>query len=239
MIHRLIVLALMFAVFASTSPAAVAADSAYALRSNRMEGMREVRTGGVGITLLSFIAFREPLDVSDAPVLTIRFFLPDAGNVYIKAVELRRHGSSHYQMKPLQVAWMSGWQEFAPWPTKDVLKPEGIPVSELGIVARLGKDRAGSGHIAPIVLYAGDYPQRSQRYILHLLPAATLSKVDYQITHVASGKIVVRKRVENTAANAPFKIEFDLTNKSAGEYRLLIKAKEWGKTKGPSRQHVL
>lgn len=228
----------MFAVFASINPVAAAADNEYALRSNRMEGMRGVQTGGAGIELLSFVAFREPLDVSSAPVLKIRFFLPSAGNVYIKAVELRRHGSSHYQMKPLQVAWMAGWQEFAPWPTKDVLKPEEIPLSELGIVARLGKDRAGSGHLAPIILCAGKCPQHVRHYVLDLRPAATLSKIDYQITHVDSGRVVAVNHIENVAANAPFKIKFDLTNELAGEYRLLIKAKEWGKTKGPSRQYV-
>ena len=46
--------------------------------------------------------------------------------------------------------------------------------------------------------------------------------------------------VPTTAITAlsTFKIEFDLTNQSAGEYRLLIKTKEWGRTKGPSRQYV-
>ena len=48
---------------------------------------------------------------------------------------------------------------------------------------------------------------------------------------------IISRHLENAAANTPLEIEFDLGNQPASDYRLLIKAKEYGRTKGPSRQY--
>ncbi len=237
MLFRLTLCAVILGLLAGAGQEVVADDFAYVERANRKEGLQGVPTGGVGITLLSFVGYREPLEVSDAPVLKLRFYLRKSGPAHITALELRRHGASHYQMKPLQESWNAGWQEFADWPTGAVLKPLEIPIGDLGIVARLGRDKVGSGDIAPIFLYATKHPPRAYRYTLHLLPAVTLSEIDYRIINTESDATLVENHIENAAANVPFPIAFDLNQQPDGRYRILIKAKEYGRTKGPSRQY--
>lgn len=232
---------LLFITLSATSFTAFASEEyKYKQRSKRMEGLKKVPSRGRGISLLSFVAYREPLSLFDSSVLRIRFFLPQPSEVYITAVELRRHGSSHYQMKPLQTSWNSGWQEFHSWPTKEVLQPLKIPLNEVGIIARLETDRPGSGTIAPIVLYEGEgnYPIESGTYKLHLLPKNTLSRVDYSVIRVTDSKSVISNRLQNLAANVPFVVNFNLSGHESGNYRLLINSKEWGRTRGPSREYL-
>ncbi len=205
---------------------------------NRMEGLRKVPMSGTGISLLSFITYCEPLSLSDSPVLRIRFFLLQPSEVYITAVELRRHGASHYHMKPLQTSWSSGWQEFDSWPTSDFLQPLDISLDEVGIVARLGTDRPGSGTIAPILLYEKNYPVESMKYTVHLLPKNTLSRVDYSVIRITDNEVVESRRLLNLAANVPFAVVFSLAGHKSGQYRLLINSKELGRTSGPSRQFI-
>lgn len=99
----------LFIILFTSSLTTFAADKyKYQEFSNRMEGRLKVPHAGTGINLLSFVIYHEPLSVYDLPVLRIRFFTSQPSKVYITAVELRRHGPSHYHMKPLQTSWSSG-----------------------------------------------------------------------------------------------------------------------------------
>jgi len=227
----------LFVILISALQAPIArAEYEYLQRSNRMEGLRRVPMAGRGISLLSFVAYSEPLSLTGSPVLRIRFFLLQPSDVYITAVELRRHGPSHYQMNPLQTSWDSGWQEFGPWPTSEVLQPLNIAPDEVGVVARLTNDRPGSGTIAPILLYERNYPRESTNYTVHFLPRNTLSRIDYSVIRDSDGEVVVSRRLRNLAANVPFEVTFSLAGQESGTYRLLVNTRELGRTYGASRQ---
>jgi hypothetical protein len=229
-------------------PLVPAQDVNYHLRTNRYEGLRDLQYAGEAkLRLLSFIAYYEPVRLADQPVLKVRFFLPRTGSVFITAVELRRQGRSHYQMRPARTDWNAGWQEFSPWPTADVLVPLQISPDNLGVVARLDSEQdGGSGAIAPVIVYAGRYPQVAARYVAQFLPPSTLAKVDYDLINVDAGTRVASGRLcEETpgqskpcvAGNTPFEIAVDLSGQPSGNYRLVIDTRVYDHASGPSQQY--
>jgi hypothetical protein len=239
--------ALSVGVLALAAPS-LAQDVAYRLRANREEGLRNIRTSGEGgLRLLSFVAAREPVRLVDQPVLKVRFFLAQPRQVFITAVELRRHGTSHYLMRPVQTRWPGGWQQFAPWPTADVLAHAKIEPAQLGVLARLDEDLDdGSGSIVPVIVYAGQPPARASRYVAHFLPRNTLSRVNYSVENVRTGARVIDnslcedrpgKAAPCRPGNVPFELELDLAAHLAGDYRLVIDTREHGRASGPSQQY--
>jgi hypothetical protein len=226
-----------------------AQDLTYRRRVNRDEGLRDLnREGGIGLRLVSFTGWREPVRLADAPVLKVGFFLTRPRKVFLTAVELRRHGSSHYQMQPVLKDWSAGWQEFAPWPTKDVLVPARIDPADVGVVARLDDNvEEGSGWVAPVLVYTSERPVRPPRYVLDFLPRNSLAKVDYMVANITTGAILVQRakcddrpgRAETCAqANVPFEIAFDMPPFSPrGSYRLVIDTRELNSIDGPSQEY--
>ena len=173
-------------------------------------------------------------------------FVPQARSVFVTAVELRRHGRSHYQMRPVKTAWNAGWQEFSPWPTADVLAPLQISPENLGVVARLDQEQDGSGSIAPVIVYAGRYPADAARS-RSAPPAAQhplrsrLHARQHRRRHARGQRTAVQAGAEAArpcvAGNVPFEIVLDLARQPAGNYRLVLDTKEYGRTKGPSHQY--
>lgn len=227
---------------------ALAQDVTYHLRSNRYEGLRDLQYAGeANLRLLSFIAYREPANLANKPVLKVRFFLPRPGSAFITAVELRRQGRSHYQMRSARTDWNAGWQEFSPWPTADVLAPLQISPDNLGVVARLDSEHEeGSGLIAPVLVYAETYPPVATRYVAQFLPPSTLTKVNFDLANVDTGTRVASGRLCNdtpgqskpcVAGNTPFEITLDLSGQPSGSYRLVIDTRVYGHASGPSQQY--
>lgn len=209
----------------------------YAERSNRWEGLDRIPTGGKGIVLQSFLGHRQSMALSKDLEMKVRFYLPEAGDAYLRAVESRRSGASHYQMRPFNTTWQSGWNEFAPWQAADVLLPLSINPERINVLVRVKSDRAGSGRISPAILYSNAMPATIDAYVAVILPTVTLSKVTYFLGAVDSGETVQAGKMKDIGANVPFTINLDLSGRAAGEYRLLITAAELGRTKGPSRQY--
>jgi hypothetical protein len=226
-----------------------ASDLRYQVRDdNREEGLRDLPTaGGSSLRLLSFIAWREAVRLADRPVLKLRFYLSEPRTVFLTAVELRRHGPSHYQMRPTRTHWAAGWQEFASWPTAAVLQPAQIDPGDLGILARLDEDAEGSGTVAPVIVYADRYPPLTSRYVAHFVSRRTLSKVNYRVANVETGATLVDTELcadepgrarPCVAGNMPFEIAMDLGTRPAGTYRLVVDTREHGYASGPSQQYV-
>ena len=220
------------------SLAVATSEYEYKQRSNRMEGLRSIPTSGGGLNLLSFMAYNEALPLADSPELRIRFYLREPGAVYITATELRRQGLAHYHMSPIQTSWGAGWQEFSSWPTTEVMQPLNISIANIGIIAKIGTDRPGSGSVAPVILYGKRCPEKVERYALYLIPTNTLSKVDYFVLRESDGKEVLSRQLKTLAANVPFELSFSLEGQGSGFYRVLINSKELGRTNGPSRQYT-
>ena len=233
----------VIAFIALTIPGASLADeeatsaTRYTDRSNRWEGLQRIPTSGTSIALQSFLSYAQPATLSDTLNLTVRFYLQRDASAFLKATEKRRSGASHYQMRPFETSWRSGWNEFSPWPAREVLVPLGITPERLGVLVRLDSDRQGSGHVSPAILYATSYPPAISSYEMTFLPNVTLSDVSYTLTNTQTGMKAASGQMKNVAANVPFDLVLDLSGQPAGEYRMLIKGQELGRTKGPSRQY--
>ena len=101
-------------------------------RGNRYEGRIGVPVGNPPLELLSFVGSSPSLPVGAPPdvVLKIRFFLPDSSFAFISVRELEEE--KQYWMEAKQTSWQrQTWNEFTPWPIKDVLLREEIPLSNL------------------------------------------------------------------------------------------------------------
>lgn len=237
MAHTKVWFTLALAILVLGNAESRAEDFGYEIRANRMEGLRGLKTSGAGLSLLSFVADHTQIPLEAKAVLTVHFYVPQNGSVYLTALELLRHDLSHYQMQPLQTEWSAGWQKFGPWPVRDVLFPLGIQPTQLGLVARLDDDRSGSGEIVPVHLSDNDSYQPSGRYLIHVLPQNSLAQATYDLISVNTGENVDSGTLQNIGARSPFSISLDLSQQPEGEYRLLIRTKELGRTTGPSRQY--
>jgi hypothetical protein len=214
-------------------------DFKYERYSNRMEGLRRIPTTGGSIVLQSFVLYREEMSLSKDLILKVHFYLPRTGSAFLSAVELRRHGLSHYQMRPINSKWSTGWNEFSPWPAKDVLFPLKISPNDISVVVRMESDEVGSGTVAPAILYSDPdkLPLTVGNYSVVFFPTVSLSYLDFSVINVDSGQTVSSGQKRNIGAKVPFSIEFDISDRQEGLYRLLILAEEYGRTIGPERQY--
>lgn len=230
---RLLTILLTIVIFLSGSISKESFE--YKKRGNREEGIRAVGIGAPNLELLSFVAHKEKTKWDADIILRIRFFLPKVSSFYITAKELRVR--KFYIMKPLQHKWPSGWHEFSPWPTKDVLKPLGISLDDLGIVGKLNRDRIGSGEIAPLIIYHSSMPSQVNKYTLHFLPRDNLKRMEYRLYKVYPETLVAQQRIMMLSGGSPFSITLDLSNQNEGYYKLIMDGKFKNRVGGPQRTY--
>lgn len=148
-------------------------------RGNRYEGVVEIPVANPDLELVSFIA-GQVTPFSEDGTLKVRFFVPDSRTVRIHGRELRDR--KHYWMEAKPRTWTAGtWEEFAPWPVKDVLGPEGITADNLGLMIRLGEEQ--ENYLIPALLYHDHVapPMTVSNYTLYLRSDQTLKEVTYTL----------------------------------------------------------
>lgn len=207
-------------------------------RGNRYEGRIEIPVGRPDLELLSFVGFSEPFkqDVT----LKVRFFLPGhSADVFVQGRELREQKQYWMESKPAR--WETGaWNEFGPWPTRDVLSREGVCSWNLGVVIRPRKQILNGGEIVPAFVYHSTLPQSVRKYTIYLRPNATLKKVTCSLSRIVNNQSVELKTwpvVGEKVAGEPFPVEFEVRGIPEGPMWLHIEGTFKNRTGGPIREY--
>ena len=190
-------------------------------RGNRYEGIRDVPVGaGPVIDIRGFLAFREEL-ASDADTsLKVEFYLTQPSNsVRITACEI--HRNTFYWMRAKDRAWAAGWNTFAPWPTRDVMRQAGVGTVNLAILVRVDGRPAGGGTLAPAVLCGSTCNVRLSKYVLYLVPGENLAGITYTVKS-SGGKLRVSGALGPKPAEEEFPLEFSLPDVPDGHMTITI-----------------
>ena len=140
----------------------------YGPREFRYEGVKEKPVFGFGIELLSAL-----VDYRDAPErvgdrLHIRFYLKQPDEVHIVVRELDYDKYYWLDKAEPRTPWKAGFDNVFDWPTNEVVRPLGLRVDELGVVARLGVDQPSAiEKVAPALFYQSQFPTRVTAYVFH------------------------------------------------------------------------
>lgn len=206
-------------------------------RKNRYEGRIDIPVCKPELELLSFTGHRESF--SGDVLLKVGFFLPTASPVFIHGRELREQ--KHYWMESKPADWQEGkWNEFGPWPTREVINREGIPSSNLGILVRLKKKAVNGRNIAPAFLYHTTLPASVKTYTMHLRPYSNLKKVTYTLYKIENEQEVEVKADSlygNLIAGEPFLIKLEVQGLPENRLRLVIQGAYKNKSGGPHLEY--
>jgi len=203
---------------------------------NRYEGRIGIPAGNPPLELLSFVGGSAPLPAGAPPdvALKICFFLPDSSPAFISARELEEE--KQYWMEAKQTSWKpQKWNTFTPWPTKDVLRREEIPLSNLGVTVRLGE--INKPRFVPAVLFSETALVAVTSYKLHLRPGGTLKRVDYELFDDKRKSIKSASLFGERIAGAPFTLELDARGLAEGWKHLNITGTYKGKDRGPAEEY--
>ncbi|MFI5184336.1 MAG: hypothetical protein ACHQNV_08060 [Vicinamibacteria bacterium] len=193
-------------------------------RGNRYEGSVRVPVANPDLALLSFTGSFSPFHKE--ATLKVRFFLPDETAVFISAQELRDR--KQYRMEAKPRPWKVGqWNEFAPWPTRDVIDVLGVSSENLGVVVRLGESGQGSGEVAPALVYTTPPPPVVETYRFVFRPGLTLRGLRYTLYRLDGAAPAKLREMELKAQRTrgePFPIDIDAKDLPPGRIRLLVDA---------------
>jgi|GEM_PF-1983195 len=202
---------------------------------NRYEGRKSIEVGAPAIQLIAFYRYQEKFDNDDT--LKVKFYILNSSAIYLTAQELEIREFYWMEAKPKQ--WKPGWNEFSPWPVKDVLGKLDIPPDNLGVLVRLD-DNDGSGQISPVILYCQSLPSKITKYKAYFRPSIALSGGIYEIYKGCNEKkeIIERGLIGVQSAGVPFLIIFELKNDWKGlvKFRILVHLKN-RITPKPSREY--
>lgn len=192
----------------------------YQDRGNRYEGLKLKPVSSYNIELLSaLVAYREPI-AAWPKALRLRFYLPDAGPVFI-TVRQPRPKTLYYWLDKIEPSppWHSqAFNEFT-WPTEPVLRNlTSVTLDDLGAVVRLQKeDPSRSETIAPAVLYHSQPPSAANEYHFTFKTNGTA----YVTAKIFRGDKEVYLRPQNQEkAGSPFTLSWDTQSQPDGEYRV-------------------
>ena len=169
-VRHLSVVATALAGLSIASQAPAQTDPCPKQYSNRCEGLVRRPNASPDFELLALFAGPAPAASVPLPAqLKIQFFRPPGDTVSAFRVSDIVHDTL-YQMTPklnLLNAQPPGLTEFGDWPTADVLRPNQVRVSDLGVLIRLNDPRVPD-LLAPALLLAGDTPTSSSAYTIDL-----------------------------------------------------------------------
>jgi hypothetical protein len=190
----------------------VSADEAlrYGPRANRHEGVRAKPVSGFGVTLGEY--------------WNVRFFLERKGDVHIVVRELDY--KEYYwldKVDPSQ-AWRRGFENVFRWPTADVVRPLGLRISDMGVVARLGQEEPSAVEkVAPAVFYQSEFPRNVTAYVFHFRVRET-SQLWWKIYRRRGGAVIASGKSWRQTGGRPFRVRWEAASSNIGEgdYRLVL-----------------
>ena len=193
-----------------------AQDLSYSDRGNRFEGHRRTEAGAPALEAMSFIR-GDNLSLQNAPTsLTIEFYLAQPEPIYIEARELVP--VHFYEMTVKRTEWPPGQSTFGPWQTSEVIDKLKVPLSNIGVIAKIGSNRLqGGGEIA--ALSFSQESLRSNNYEFVFRVKYDVKKASYRVEHIDSRKLVAGGSQMQITGGAPASIVVDLANAQEGKYR--------------------
>jgi hypothetical protein len=192
-------------------------------KTNRCEGAltQQVAASSV-VEMIGFHAYRQDFRSANDVTLRVRFYAPDAApKARVTARDFDR--KSFYWMETAPRAWQKGWNRFAPWPVRDVLRSMKLNSDSLLVFVRLDGLSFGSGMVAPAFITTSDAPAGVREYHVYLLPGKDLKSVTYELRSVRSGKVESHGSLDRQATQTPFLIRIPAANLEAGLMRLDLK----------------
>jgi len=168
--------------------------------------------------------------------LNVRFFLPSLlGNpnkdVVVEAIELQ--DSVHYLMRSKSVSWKDGsWNNFGPWPTKDIIDKLTIESSNLGVLAEYQVANRLPVYL-PVDVYEKDKQFVGHAYTFHFITGQDLQALDISVTNRAGKEMklqVPMLKCNKTfnpncrlyAAGSTQAFDLDMSSLAEGEYHLKL-----------------
>jgi hypothetical protein len=212
-------LALMTALWAS--------DSIEGMKpfDNRVEGTAVELHGDEDITLLGIHRSFEQFPKNS--ILQVQFYLPNtatpSAKVFVEAREIV--DTKHYLMQSKRSSWDEGsWNNFTPWPTKDVIDPLGLDPANIAVLAGY-RDGHHPAVYLPVNVMAQPSQPTKRPYTFHFETAWDLHSLEKSITD-PSGHSTILKTDEckispscviySAASSQAF--EVDMSNFSEGIY---------------------
>lgn len=185
------VLALLFAVAAFQGVVDNAWRTKKNDKGNRYEGSVAQQVAATSVVeMIGFHAFRQDFRPNQDVTLRVDFYTPEAApKARVTAREL--HRKSFYWMEAKQQSWKGGWNRFAPWPVRDVLRNMEIGSDELLVLVRLDGFSTGGGAVAPAFVSTSDASVAVREYHAYFLPGKNLDVVSYELRSVE-----IRQRAE-------------------------------------------
>ena len=199
-------------------------DLNYRKRANRFEGIREKPVSGFDIELLS-----AQVDFSDTPArlgerFHVRFFLRKPRDVHLTVREIDyRHFYWLDKVAPPS-PWRAGFDNVFDWSTADVVQRLGdLRISDLGVVARLGRDTPGAvEEVAPAVFYQSQYPRTVDGYLFRfrLREDAKVKATIYD----GDGRTIFTRDLGRQFGGRPFTVRWPVTSPPlpVGSYKLVL-----------------
>ena len=207
---------------------------------NRYEGIRGINVSAPPFQLIAFYSYIEPKETFTAEdILKVKFYLPGTMVVRLTAQELTINKFYWMEAKPQQ--WQQGWNEFSPWPAKDVLAKVQIPPHNLGVLARLD-NQEGSGKISPVLLYCQSSPTKIVQYKAYFRPGISLSGGFFEVYKESRNhngwESAMREPIGRQSAGIPFPIMFKLPQDWQGNAKLRMEVYPQDTTSPhPSREY--
>lgn len=208
----------------------------YQNRGNRYEGYRVIEVAGPTFEELSFTRGKSLAVIGSTTVLNVSFFLHQKSKVYIIAKELV--AMKHYEMRSTRVQWPQGWNIFGPWETSLVIKPLRIHIANIGVLARIGSERPGSGEITAVQFIRTGADVNRSTYEFQFRTKYDLKKVVYRINKVTESKTIRSGVLYDVIGGTPASIRFELKDQNRGQYRLLLDCLYKGRRGGPQRNYL-
>jgi len=208
-------------------------------RGNRYEGIKGIEVSAPPIQLIAFFIYKEEYKWDD--ILKVRFYLRNPSDVQLTAQELTT--VEFYWMEAKPQNWEQGWNEFSPWPVKDVLAELNINPDNLGVLVRLDKNY-GSGLVSPVILccqssQSTQRPSNIVQYKAYFRPGISLSGGFFEVyKERGNGEIIRKEPIGSQVPPGPFPIVFELNSNWQGwvRLRIVVHPKD-EKTPGPSREY--
>lgn len=205
-----------------------AEELGYRQRGNRYEGIRGTPVSGFDIELISACVDYPENFATLGDWFRVRFFLDQPQPVYMVVREL---DNQHYywldKVQPPFGGWQSGFKNEFVWPTADVIRRlEGLGLSDLGVVVRLGKENSSADErVAPAIFYQSRYPVVVSGYVFtfRLRNEAHLTA---RIYRADSRTPVMERNLGDQLGGRPLDVRWLTIVAAPGLYRMVLSGYE-------------
>jgi len=200
-------------------------DLEYQRRANRYEGIRAKPVSGFDVELLA-----AQVDYSDNPEqlgerFHARFFLKRPGAVHLVVRELDYRYYYWLDKVVPKSPWQAGSANEFDWSTGDVVQRLGdLRISDLGVVARLGKDQPSAvEEVAPVLLYQSQYSGKVGGYVFRFKLRED-ARVKGAIYKAGAGDPVLSRDLGRQPGGRPFSFKWSVgsTPVAEGEYQVVL-----------------